>query len=124
MFELDFERPSSYIITLVATESQWFLGRKESNMAMRATKIKMKQNCLNSNNLLEIDQIYLEGCTENGYYYKEAVHNFLKEHPNSIEVNLFPYPDLQPAISQNGEKYVRSEANNSLRDNLLMLPRE
>ena len=91
---------------------------------MKATKIKMKQGCGSSNNLVEIDQIYLEGCKENGYYYKSAIHNFLKENPNSIQVNIYPYPDLQPAVSQNGERYVRSEPNYTGKDNLLCLPRE
>lgn len=93
-------------------------------MAIRATRIKMKENCFYSDNLLEIDQIYLEGCDENGYYYKEAIHNFLVEHPNSIEVNIFPYPDLQPMLSANGEKYVRSIPNQGKYDNLLRLPRD
>lgn len=91
---------------------------------MKATKIKMKPGCNYSNNLTEIDQIYLEGCQENGYYYKSAVHDFLKRNPNSIQVNIYPYPNLQPVVSQNGEKYVRSEANYTGNDNLLSLPRE
>ena len=93
-------------------------------MAIRATRIKMKTNCFYSNNLLEIDQIYLEGCAENDYYSKEAIHNFLIEHPNSIEVNIFPYPDLQPMLSTNGEKYVLSTPNAAEYDNLLKLPRD
>lgn len=91
---------------------------------MKATRIKMKPSCGSSNNLLEIDQIYLEGCQENGYYYKSAVHDFLKSHPNSIQVNIYPYPDLQPMISQNGEKYVKSEPDYTGKDNLLQLPRD
>lgn len=91
---------------------------------MKATKIKMKPGCGSSNNLQEIDKIYLEGCQENGYYYKSAVHDFLKSNPGSIQVNIYPYPDLQPVVSQNGEKYVRSEPNYTGKDNLLCLPRE
>lgn len=91
---------------------------------MKAIKIKMKPSCNYSNNLTEIDQIYLEGCQEDGYYYKSAIYDFLKSNPNSIQVNIYPYPDLQPVVSQNGEKYVRSEANYTGRDNLLALPRE
>lgn len=91
---------------------------------MKATKIKMKPGCGSSNNILEIDQIYLEGCQENGYYYKSAIHDFLKSHPNSIQVDIYPYPDLQPMISQNGEKYVKSEPNYTGKDNLLQLPRD
>lgn len=91
---------------------------------MKAIKIKMKPGCNYSNNLTEIDQIYLEDCQEDGYYYKSAIYDFLKSNPNSIQVNIYPYPDLQPVVSQNGEKYVRSEANYTGRDNLLALPRE
>ncbi len=91
---------------------------------MKAIKIKMKPGCNYSNNLTEIDQIYLEGCQEDGYYYKSAIYDFLKSNPNSIQVNIYPYPDLQPVVSQNGEKYVRSEANYTGRDNLFALPRE
>lgn len=91
---------------------------------MKATKIKMKPGCGSSNNLQEIDKIYLEGCQEDGYYYKSAVHDFLKSNPNSIQVNIYPYPNLQPVVSQNGEKYVRSEPDYTGKDNLLKLPRE
>ena len=87
---------------------------------MKAIKIKMKPGCGSSNNLQEIDKIYLEGCKEDGYYYKSAIYDFL----NSIQVNIYPYPNLQPAVSQNGEKYVRSEPNYTGKDNLLNLPRE
>ena len=90
---------------------------------MKATKIKMQFGCNYSNNLAEIDEIYLEGCTQDGFYPKDIVHDFLREHPNSIQVNIYPYPNLQPLISQNGEKYVRSEPDYTGKDNLLMLPR-
>lgn len=91
---------------------------------MKAVKIKMKPSCGYSNNLLEIDQIYLEGCQEDRYYYKSAIHDFLKNNPNSIQVNIYPYPNLQPMVSENGEKYVRSEPDYTGKDNLLKLPRE
>ncbi len=91
---------------------------------MKAIKIKMKPGCGSSNNLQEIDKIYLEGCKEDGYYYKSAIYDFLKRNPNSIQVDIYPYPNLQPAVSQNGEKYVRSEPNYTGKDNLLNLPRE
>ena len=41
-----------------------------------------------------------------------------------FNVNIAPYPYLIPAISSQGEKYVHSVANNTSKDNLLMLPRE
>lgn len=90
---------------------------------MLATKIKMKPGCGNSNDFLEIDSIYLEGLPNEGFYKKEAVHDFLKQYPGNIQINNYPYPDLIPAISARGEKYVRSEPNNLTEDNLLRLPR-
>lgn len=90
---------------------------------MLATKIKMKPSCGTSNNLLEIDSVYLTGMPNEGFYKKEDIHNFLKQYPGNIQVDLYPYPDLIPAISARGEKYVRSEPNNLTQDNLLRLPR-
>lgn len=91
---------------------------------MRATKIKMKPGHGFSYDLVEIDKIYLEGCQENGFYAKESVYDYLKGHPNSIQVNIYPYPNLQPMLSQNREKYVRSQPDYTGKDNLLRLPRE
>lgn len=91
---------------------------------IKATKIKMKQGYTCSDDLMEIEKIYLEGCKEEGYYNKETIYDFLKSNPNTIEVNLYPYPNLQPVISKNNEKYVRSKPNYSGQDNLLCLPRE
>lgn len=87
---------------------------------MKATKIKMKPGCGSSNNLLEIDQIYIDG---SGFYPKASIHDYLKKNPNSIQVDIYPYPYLQPRLSQNGEKYVSSKPNNTGKDNLLNLPR-
>lgn len=91
---------------------------------MLATKIKMKPNCKTSNNLLEIDEIYITGCQNEGYYKKAIVHDYLKEHPNEIQVNIYPYPNLIPVTSPNNEKYVKSTPDSTQHDNLLNLPRE
>lgn len=90
---------------------------------MKATKIKMKPGCGRSDNVREISEIYLVDNQNNGFYAKESIHDFLKEHPNSIYVDIYPYPDLVPATSMYGEKYVRSEPNDTVNDNLLKLPR-
>ena len=90
---------------------------------MRATKIRMKNGCKNSNKTTEIADIYVEGCTNPGFFSKEILHNYLKENSGSIYVNISPYPQLVPATSMYGEKYVRSEANDTPNDNLLKLPR-
>lgn len=91
---------------------------------MRATKIKMKSGCGTSNNLLEIDSIYLTGTSNDGYYTKAAIHDYLNSNPGSIQVDIYPYPNVIPAVSTNNEKYVKSSPNSSSNDNLLSLPRE
>lgn len=89
---------------------------------MKATKIKMKQNCKYSMNVCDINFIYID--STNSYWKKAQVHDFLNLWPKSIQVNIVPYPSLIPVISSTGEKYVRSEANNTIIDNLWELPRE
>lgn len=90
---------------------------------MKATRIKMKPGCGNSTKTTEIDQIFIEGCTNPSFFKKANIHDYLKTHPNSIRVNISPYPYLFPALSSNNEKYVRSEPNDTPLDNLLKLPR-
>lgn len=93
---------------------------------MKATKIKMKPGCGTSNNLLEIDSVYIIGCDKPGYFKKADLHNQLVKNPGSIQVDIFPYPNVIPATgpSPNYEKYVKSSPNSSNKDNLLCLPRE
>lgn len=91
---------------------------------MYATKIKMKSGCYSSNSLLEIDSIYIEGCDNPGFFKKAVLHDFLKDNPDSIQVKIKPYPNVIPATSSRGEKYVRSTPNDYTHDNLLDLPRE
>lgn len=90
---------------------------------MYAKKIKMKYGCRHSNNLQEIDEIYVDGCTNPGFFKKSVLYDFLKKNPGSIKVYIYPYPNVVPALSSNREKYVRSESNNIFFDNLLQLPR-
>ena len=90
---------------------------------MRATKIRMKSGCGSSYNAIEIADIYIEGCDKPGFYDKGIIHDHVTQHPGSIQVNLAPYPNLVPAKSSRGEKYVRSEPNDTQHDNLLKLPR-
>ena len=91
---------------------------------MYVTKIKMKPGCYSSNKLVEIDQLYITGCNNPGYFKKDVIHDYVKENPGSIKVDRYPYPNVIGAISGNGEKYVRSSPNDHMHDNLLDLPRE
>ncbi len=84
----------------------------------------MKPDCKTSQHLTEIDEIYLDGCNNPGYYKKATVHDHVKQYPGSIKVNIWPYPNVIHATSVNGEKYVRSNPDIYKHDDLLDLPRE
>lgn len=89
---------------------------------MKAIKIKMKRNCGNSGDVQDIEPIYMD---QTGTYWKKSeVYDYLQKFPKTITVNIFLYPYLISAVSSQGEKYVRSVANSTSEDNLLMLPRE
>lgn len=90
---------------------------------MYAKKIKMQPGCSNSNSTQEISEIFVDGCDNPGFFTKAVLHDHLKKNPNTIKVNIWPYPYVIPATSPRGEKYVRSEANDTPDDNLLKLPR-
>lgn len=88
-----------------------------------ATAIKMKNGFAYSNSLLEIDQIYLSN-SKDGWYKKAIIHDYVKSNPKSITVGSNYGPYVIPAISSNGEKYVKSTPNTTTSDNLLSLPRK
>ena len=90
---------------------------------MYAKKIKMKPGCNDSQQLTEIDEIYIDGCDNPGFFKKATLYNYLKKNPGTIKVDRYPYPEVIPALSSKGEKYVRSTPNDYLHDNLLDLPR-
>jgi len=90
---------------------------------MLAKRIKMYVGCSSSQQLHDIDEIYISGCINPGYFKREALHDYLLERPNTIQVNIHPHPNLIPVTSLNGEKYVRSAESSSQQDNLLLLPR-
>ena len=86
-----------------------------------AQKIKMQKGKENSNELLEIDEIFVGGF---GWQKKAYYYDWLKNHPESIAVNIAPFPKLIGQLSINHEKYVKSKPNKNGYDNLLDLPRE
>ena len=94
--------------------------RRKEQYTLYATKIKMKYGCRNSQDPMEIDQIYIYNY---GWYKKELLHDYLKTAPKTIVVNISPYPYLIPMVSINREKYVRSNPDIYKHDNLLDLPR-
>lgn len=86
-----------------------------------ATKIKMVKGKEKSNNLLEIDEIFVDGF---GWQKKAFYYDYLSSHLGSILVNIKPFPPLIKQLSVNNEKYVKSKPNKFGFDNLLDLPRE
>lgn len=89
------------------------------------TKIKMGTGCYNSQDITEIDSVYLQGDNTDDFFKKSAVYDFLKKHPDTlVKVDIPPYPNVIPALSVNNEKYVKSTPNQYQYDNLLDLPRE
>lgn len=72
---------------------------------MYSKKIRMQNGCRNSNNTQEIAEIYVDGCDNPGFFPKATLHDYLKTNPNSIRVNISPYPYVVPATSFLGEKF-------------------
>ena len=91
------------------------------NIMIYATKIKLKPGRIYPHSALEISTIYLVGVQNERFYAKEVVYDLVKQ-GYIIQVNISPhYPKLIAAISSEGEKYVRSEPNDTVQDNLLRL---
>ncbi len=87
-----------------------------------AQKLKLKPGCYRATSTLEIDAIYVAGGDITpGFYKKEELHDYVKQ-GGIIRVNIDPKPRLIHATSPRGEKYVRSEPNDTPNDNLLKLP--
>ena len=89
-------------------------------MLYYATHIMMKPGSKNSQNLVEIDQIYIR---DRGWCKKEYLYDYLIQYPKTIVVDIPPRPYLIPALSINHEKYVRSNPDVYKHDDLLDLPR-
>lgn len=74
-------------------------------MLYYATKIKMNYGYRDSQYPQDSAQIYIHG---EGWIKKGDLHDYLKSYPNTVVVNISPYPYLIPAVSSRGEKYVKS----------------
>jgi len=91
---------------------------------MFATKIHMNSGCEDSNDVLDIHSLYMIGYMEEEFYTKEAIHDYLKGHPNSMKADTFPYSFIVAMDGPNGEKYVCTTPNDAGYDTLMELPRE
>lgn len=56
---------------------------------MRAIQIALKVGCRNSNCPVDIDTIYIKGERLDGFYKKETVYDYVRDHSRSIQVDLF-----------------------------------
>lgn len=93
---------------------------------MFATKISMKDKHPVSNEPQSIDRVYIVGNVyfPTGWYKTDFLHDYLKANPDSIQVNLSPYPNLMPAMTDKNTKYVVSAPDKVNPDTLLSLPKE
>ena len=82
--------------------------------------IRMGINNQHSGNYNEISQLYVN----EHWLGKGCLYDYLKSNPNSIAVNISPYPRLIPKMSKNGEKFVASEPDAVKDDNLMNLPKK
>lgn len=92
---------------------------------MYATKIIMKKSASTTDELLAIDQVYVVGNVyfKTGWYKTDFLHDYLRANPDSIQVNLTPFPALCPATGGRNEKIVKSAPDRHNSDTLLSLPR-
>jgi hypothetical protein len=91
-----------------------------------ATKIKMNSGRKQSGDLLDIDQVYLEGkgSLAGNWYTKAYLYDYLKINPGSLQVGIEPKPFLMPVLSDKNEKSLKSSPDLKKKDYLLSLPRE
>lgn len=61
---------------------------------MYAKKIKMETGNYYSNNIQEIDKIYVDGCSNPGYFEKESLYDYLKKIREVLEYLFPPIPKL------------------------------
>ncbi len=94
-------------------------------MSLKAIAIRLNWGCTSPKSCNDISEIRIRDTwgTED-WKAKGVVHDIVKASPGAVQVNIAPYPDLVPATSMYGEKYVRSEPNDTEHDNLLKLPRK
>ncbi len=86
-----------------------------------ADKISMKYGCEYSNKQIEIRKVHILNL---GWFNKEDIYDYIKYSNGTVKVNISPYPSLIPVLSAQGEKYVRSVSDETIKDNLMSLPRE
>lgn len=91
-------------------------------MTMHATHIRLKTGTCTVSSCIDIEAIFIEGAEPEVAYLTENVHDFLIHYPGSITLGVFPWKELLPVVGANGEKYIRTEKDDSPNDALLSLP--
>ena len=89
----------------------------------KAIAIRMNDNASQSWSCQEIHSIKISGKHQSKFYLKEDIHDYLVNNGGTIKVDRYPYPNLIP-VNNGVTRYVRSEPNDTVDDNLLRLPRE
>ncbi|TPF00610.1 DUF3892 domain-containing protein [Leuconostoc mesenteroides] len=102
---------------LYATAIRFYGGEQHKNLkTIREIKIEQDNN-----------QWTISGNKLEGFFEKEVIHDWLvnnKDMAIKVQSNKSSkHPDVQPE-EQDGVKYVKSEPDNTDRDNLLSLPEE
>lgn len=113
-----------YIVRKTAIPEPCLIGHesvKEVNYALLRYQNQNELRMLNSQYPQDIAQIYIHG---EGWIKKGDLHDYLKNNPKTVMVNIRPYPYLIPAVSSRGEKYVKSTPDSWKHDDLMDLPRE
>lgn len=93
----------------------------------KAIAIQLKEDISNPSSCIDISKIKIQTNNKSGTWLlpKKLVYGLVKE---GVEIvvcnpNVTNRPSLICAESSTGELYVRSEPNDIISDNLLMLPR-
>lgn len=89
---------------------------------MKATKIKMRPGFAHTKESPEIAFIYIEDCEDARYYSVSELYDMIKKNPNSIYVDVSPFPKLMPVKSKMHGNFVRSAKNRFEEDKLFELP--
>lgn len=88
---------------------------------MYADKLHMSPECESSHRPQDIESLHIVGSGWDGYYPVEYVCNFLLRQPESIQLDFYPFEDLQPAIEPYGRRYVVSSPDPQVGDMLFYL---
>lgn len=92
---------------------------------MKVTKIRMKPGKADSNNPMDIDQLFLADAPMDGFMTKGDIHGYVRKNLSPITVDAPPYPVLIATSNPDTkEKYLMTGSLAGAVDVLMTLPRE